>query len=144
MPQDKPSIRVIRSTKITKDIKKLLKHYPLAKADLQSLADRLEAGEIVGDRISGNKYPVLKARIRNSSIRKGKSGGYRVVYYILMPAAILLITMYSNSVRENISNQEIEDIIEQDEELWAALGSAPEQSVSVELSDFETIAEIEN
>jgi mRNA-degrading endonuclease RelE of RelBE toxin-antitoxin system len=108
------------------------------------LADRLEAGEVVGDRISGNKYPVFKARIRNSSIRKGKSGGYRVVYYILMPTAILLITMYSKSVRENISNQEIEDIIEQDEELWAAIGAAPEQSGSVEPLESEPIAEIEN
>jgi hypothetical protein len=60
-----------------------------------------------------------------------------------MPAAILLITMYSKSVRENISNQEIEDIIEQDEELWAAIGAAPEQWVSAEPSDSEPITETE-
>jgi mRNA-degrading endonuclease RelE of RelBE toxin-antitoxin system len=136
-------IEIIYSRKIRKDIRKLSKSYKLVNKDVESLVARLQAGEIVGDRISGNKYNVFKARVRNSNINKGKSAGYRTIYYTVTTKAIFLTTIYSKSERENISNQEIEDIIEQDEELWAAIGASTEQSGSAEPSDSEPIAEIE-
>jgi mRNA-degrading endonuclease RelE of RelBE toxin-antitoxin system len=80
---------------------------------IQPLIERLKTGETPGDKITGNKYPVYKVRVKNSGARKGKSGGYRVIYYIQTPTMILLTNIYSKSDRTNISNEEIEDIIEQ-------------------------------
>jgi mRNA-degrading endonuclease RelE of RelBE toxin-antitoxin system len=103
--------KVVESGNFLKDLKKLSKRYNFISEDLKLLTTRLENGEIPGDRISDNKYPVYKVRIKNSDVKRGKSGGYRVIYYTVTSNAILLITIYSKSDRANISNQEIESII---------------------------------
>lgn len=111
-----PIVKIIQSERIEKDLKYLGRRYRSVKKDIQPLIDRLKAGEIVGDRIVGNKYPVFKVRIKNSDVQKGKSGGYRVVYYTVMSEVILLTTIYSKSDRADISNQEIEEIIDKEME----------------------------
>jgi mRNA-degrading endonuclease RelE of RelBE toxin-antitoxin system len=112
MPDKIPPIAVVETEKFRKEIKKLLKRYNSARKDIEPLIKQLETGEVPGDRIAGNKYPVYKVRVPNSDIRKGKSSGYRVVYYTMTPEAVLLTTIYSKSDRANISNKEVEDIIE--------------------------------
>jgi mRNA-degrading endonuclease RelE of RelBE toxin-antitoxin system len=111
MQDEIPSVKVDKSDKFRKDIKKLRKRYDSIEKDVQPLIEQLEAGEIPGDRIVENKYPVYKVRVRNSDNRRGKSSEYRVVYYTMTPEAILLTTIYSKSDRQNISNKEVEDII---------------------------------
>jgi mRNA-degrading endonuclease RelE of RelBE toxin-antitoxin system len=111
MQDEIPSVKVDRSDKFKKDIKKLRKRHDSIEKDIQPLIEQLEAGELPGDRIAENKYPVYKVRVQNRDIRRGKSSGYRVVYYTMTPKAILLTTIYSKSDRSNISNKEIEDII---------------------------------
>jgi mRNA-degrading endonuclease RelE of RelBE toxin-antitoxin system len=106
-------ITVAETEKFRKEVKKLLKRYNSARKDIEPLIKQLEAGEIPGDRIAENKYPVYKVRVANSDTRKGKSGGYRVIYYTITPESILLTTIYSKSDRKNISNKEVEDIIGQ-------------------------------
>jgi mRNA-degrading endonuclease RelE of RelBE toxin-antitoxin system len=106
-----PPITVDETDKFRKEVKKLLKRYNSARKDIEPLIKQLESGEIPGDRIVGNKYPVYKVRVPNSDTRKGKSSGYRVIYYTITPEAILLTTIYSKSDRQNISNKEVEDII---------------------------------
>jgi mRNA-degrading endonuclease RelE of RelBE toxin-antitoxin system len=107
------SIKVVESDKFVKDIKNLKKRYRAIAADIEPLILQLEAGETPGDRIAGNKYPVYKVRVKNSDNKKGQSSGYRVIYYIQTSEAILLTHIYSKSDRSNISNEEIEGIIEQ-------------------------------
>jgi mRNA-degrading endonuclease RelE of RelBE toxin-antitoxin system len=111
MQDEIPPVKVDRSDKFRKDIKKLRKRYDSIEKDVQPLIEQLEAGEIPGDRIVENNYPVYKVRVRNSDTRRGKSSGYRVVYYTMTPEAILLTTIYSKSDRQKISNKEVEDII---------------------------------
>lgn len=50
-------------------------------------------------------------RVRNSSIQKGKSAGYRLIYQVKSPTSILLLTIYSKSVRKDIGANEIGDIV---------------------------------
>ena len=110
-----PTIEVDEGIEFKKNIKELRKKYRSIKEDIKPLIQQLESGETPGARISGNKYPVYKVRVKNSDNKKGQSSGYRVIYYTVTPAAILLITIYSKSERANISNREIEDLIEQEE-----------------------------
>jgi mRNA-degrading endonuclease RelE of RelBE toxin-antitoxin system len=112
MATDSSQVKVIESDEFGKDIKKLGKRYRSVKQDIRSLTAQLQAGETPGDRIAGNKYLAYKVRLKNSDIKKGQSSGYRVVYYIQTPEAILLTNIYSKSDRANISNEEIEEIIE--------------------------------
>ena len=104
-------ITVAETEKFRKEVKKLLKRYNSTRKDIEPLIKQLEAGEIPGDRIAENKYPVYKVRVANSDTRKGKSSGYRVIYYTITPESILLTTIYSKSDRRTISNKEVEDII---------------------------------
>lgn len=43
--------------------------------------------------------------------KKGKSGGYRLIYQVESPTSILLLTIYSKSEREDISTTEIQAIL---------------------------------
>jgi mRNA-degrading endonuclease RelE of RelBE toxin-antitoxin system len=114
--QDKiPPIEIYESFSYKKELKKLNKRYRSIDKDIKPLIQKLEAGETPGDRIAENKYPVYKVRIPNSDTRKGKSGGYRVIYYTITPESILLTTIYTKSDRRTISNKEVEDIIGQSE-----------------------------
>ena len=46
-------------------------------------------------------------RVKNSDVQKGKSGGYRVLYYLKTETQILLITIYSKSDRSDMDAAEI-------------------------------------
>jgi mRNA-degrading endonuclease RelE of RelBE toxin-antitoxin system len=128
-------VKVIPSSRIAKDIKKLRKKYDSVERDIEPLIQELGLGETPGDRISGNKYPVYKVRIKNSNNRRGKSGGYRVIYYTVTPEAIVLITIYLKSEQENISDREIEDIIEQYEQ---EVEQKSKETANIESEDSET------
>jgi mRNA-degrading endonuclease RelE of RelBE toxin-antitoxin system len=113
MQDNLPSVRIDTTIQYEKELKKLRKKYRSIENDTETLVEKLETGEIPGDKISGNKYPVYKVRVKNSNVNKGQSGGYRVIYYTMTPDALVLTAIYSKSVQENISNEEIEARIEQ-------------------------------
>jgi mRNA-degrading endonuclease RelE of RelBE toxin-antitoxin system len=51
--------------------------------------EQLQSGETPGDRVTGIKYQIFKVRLKNSNIQKGKSGGYRVIYYLKTETEII-------------------------------------------------------
>jgi mRNA-degrading endonuclease RelE of RelBE toxin-antitoxin system len=134
MPEEKLPVVLIRSNSFEKDVKALKKRYRSVEKDLEPLVKQLENGKIVGDRIAGSKYPVFKVRVKNSDVQRGKSGSYRVIYYIVMPEAIMLTKMYSKSDRANLDNQEIEEAIEQSSDLLEKMMS--EVGFFTETDDF--------
>lgn len=72
--------------------------------------------ELPGDHIAGVNYTVFKVRLKNSNIQKGKSGGYRVIYYVRTANSIILATIYSKSDRVDVDAEVIEDVIAQYEQ----------------------------
>jgi mRNA-degrading endonuclease RelE of RelBE toxin-antitoxin system len=89
----------------------LKKRYRKIKADIQSTLDDLESGKTPGDQFSGIDAIVMKVRVKNSDTRKGKSGGYRLIYWIVSPELIVLLDIYSKSDQENITLNEVRQII---------------------------------
>ncbi|MGK7944107.1 MAG: type II toxin-antitoxin system RelE/ParE family toxin, partial [Microcystaceae cyanobacterium] len=83
---------------------------------LDPLINQLQAGEILGDLISGVKYQVFKVRLKNSDIKKGKSAGYRVLYYLKQENSIVFVTIYAKSDQADISSKLIESMIEEFEQ----------------------------
>lgn len=57
-------------------------------------------------------YTVFKARLKNSDIQKGKSGGYRVIYQLKDNTCVLLIVIYSKSDETDIPADRIRQIID--------------------------------
>jgi mRNA-degrading endonuclease RelE of RelBE toxin-antitoxin system len=59
------------------------------------------------------QYPVYKVRLRNTHAQRGKSGGYRVIYYVKIKEHIILLTIYTKTAQTDISVQEIRRLIEE-------------------------------
>lgn len=108
----KPPVSVELADFFVKDLKRLYKKYPRVRADAQSLVRILESGETPGDQLQGTGHTVYKVRIRNSSVQRGKSGGFRVVYYLRTPILVILLTIYSKSEQNDIDAEDVRRIIE--------------------------------
>ncbi len=106
-----PSVQVGFTDRFERDVRRLGKRYRCIRLDIQPLIEQLESGELPGDQIPGMDYTVFKVRVRNSSIQKGKSGGYRVIYYLKTREQILLVTMYSKSDQSDITAAEVREIL---------------------------------
>ncbi len=92
-------------------IRTLAKRYRNIRKDLQPLIDELQSGNFIGDKIIGTGYTVLKVRLKNSDIQKGKSSGYRVIYQIKDNRCVLMLIIYSKSDQTDISAKQIKYII---------------------------------
>ena len=92
-------------------LKSLSKRYRQIQADIQPVIDELSSGNFIGNQISGIESTVFKVRAKNSDIPTGKSGGYRVIYQIILPECILLLLIYAKSDQADVTIDEIEDAI---------------------------------
>ncbi|MEG4285684.1 type II toxin-antitoxin system RelE/ParE family toxin [Microcoleus sp. A006_D1] len=108
---EQPLIQVEAAPTFTRNLRNLAKKYRTIRNDIQPVVEQLERGELPGDRISGIGYDVFKVRVRNSDIQKGKSGGYRLIYYVKTENGIILLTVYTKSVQIDIPADEIIGII---------------------------------
>ncbi len=116
MPTDPPPVQIDLTPRFQRDLRNLAKRYRQVRSDLQPLIEQLQAGELPGDAISGVNYTVFKVRLKNSTIQKGKSGGYRVIYYLKTYEQIILATIYAKSDRSDVDSEAIETAIAQYEQ----------------------------
>ncbi len=100
---------VLAIPQFEKDVKGLAKKYKLIKKDLLKLINDLEQNPTRGVSLGMNFY---KIRLANTSIPTGKSGGFRVItYFIDGENNIYLSTIYSKTDKENISDDELREIL---------------------------------
>lgn len=109
---DPPITQVFVVNEFQSQIRQLAKRYRQIRSDVQPLIQQLQAGEFPGDQVASIGYTVFKVRVKNSDIRKGKSGGYRVIYQVLSPTAVLLLFIYPKSDRSDVTAEEIQSVIE--------------------------------
>ncbi|MEM9220142.1 MAG: type II toxin-antitoxin system RelE/ParE family toxin [Cyanobacteria bacterium P01_F01_bin.150] len=107
------SVRVEAAPTFGRNIRKLKKKYHSIREDVQPIVEKLQQGEILGAKIPDIGYSVFKVRVRNRDNQKGKSGGYRLIYYLQTAESIILLTIYSKSEQANISADDIKQIIGQ-------------------------------
>ena len=111
MQNDGSSIEVALTQRFQRDLRTLAKRYRRIRSDLQPLVEQLQMGDLPGDRIAGIEYTLFKVRLKNSDIQKGKSAGYRVVYYLETQAQIVLVTIYSKSDQASTEDAILRDAI---------------------------------
>jgi len=92
-------------------LRALSKKYHHIRSDIQPIIEAIQSGECPGDRIPGTEYVVFKVRVRNRDIEKGKRSGYRLIYQVKTPTAVLLVTIYSKLDQADISASRIREII---------------------------------
>lgn len=108
--------KVVLAPEFRHSSKQLKKRFPSIMKDLNPVLIQLERGETPGDRIPGVPYRVYKVRLRNSDAKRGKSGGYRVIYYLETKEQTIILTIYSKIDQTDISAEFIESVIEEYEQ----------------------------
>ena len=89
--------------------KKLKKKYPSLKADLYQLIQDLKVNPIQGTPLGKNCY---KIRLAISSKNKGKSAGSRIITNIVVEHEIVyLLTIYDKSKKNDLTDQELSDLL---------------------------------
>ena len=96
------------SESFLKEAKQLSKKFKLLKSDLKQVVDEIETKNDLGVYLGFNLF---KKRVKNSSIPTGKSGGFRVIIYQQIENKIVLISIYSKTEKENLSDEELSEII---------------------------------
>ncbi|MDN5849806.1 MAG: type II toxin-antitoxin system RelE/ParE family toxin [Nitrococcus sp.] len=105
-------MRLTYSDAFGRQLKRLRKKYRHIRDDLQPLIDDLQAGHTPGEQTTGAGYTVYKVRLANTDTGRGKSGGYRVIYWLQTAEARLLLTIYSKSEQTDLSAGQIKRIID--------------------------------
>jgi mRNA-degrading endonuclease RelE of RelBE toxin-antitoxin system len=98
-----------RTDKFSKSFKKLAKKYKNIKQDYEKLLEILQLNNNA-IKISENIY---KIRLQNSSNTQGKSGGFRVIYFLKTSKnTIYLLDIFSKNEVSNIDKNKIMDMVE--------------------------------
>ena len=118
-------IQVTFTPEFKRNLRQLAKRYRHIKSDLQPILDQLATGRKPGDRVPQVRYEVFKVRAKNSDASKGKSGGYRLIYYVKSESESVLVTVYSKTEQADIAVKDIRQII-----LDLETAVAPEQTAN--------------
>ncbi len=110
-PETSPPVEVAFTPEFKRNLRQLARKYPQIKSDIQPVLDALTQGATPGDQIPGVRYTIFKVRVKNSDNRKGKSGGYRMIYQRVNERLVVLITIYSKTEQSDIALREIRQII---------------------------------
>jgi mRNA-degrading endonuclease RelE of RelBE toxin-antitoxin system len=100
--------RILTTPRFKKEVKKLSKKFKKIKDDILILVHEIQKNPKSGVSLGNGAY---KVRVSNSSIPTGKSGGFRVITYFLDGDDIYFLTIYSKTEKENISDNELSEIL---------------------------------
>ncbi|RPD50633.1 hypothetical protein [Paracnuella aquatica] len=103
------SFSVIPTEKFKKEAKRLIKKYSSLRQELQDLAAILSVAPETGTPLGADTY---KIRVAIKSKGKGKSGGARVITYVVTPEQdVYLLTIYDKSELDSLDDKTIKQII---------------------------------
>ena len=89
--------------------KRLVKKYPSLKSELTELAFTLSENPTLGTPLGNEAY---KIRIAIKSKGKGKSGGARVIIYVVTPKEeVYLLTVYDKAEFDTVDDKTLRRII---------------------------------
>jgi mRNA-degrading endonuclease RelE of RelBE toxin-antitoxin system len=106
-------VQVELAPHFVKVVKRLSKRFPKISDVIQELIETLDQGDTPGDQMQGVGYTAYKVRLPNSDAKKGKSGGFRVVYYIKKADRVILLVVYSKTDQIDIIPEEIRELIDE-------------------------------
>lgn len=103
------SYKVVLSEHFIKEAKRLSKKYNSLKTELSRMIEVLEQNPTHGIAIGNNVY---KIRLAISSKGKGKTGGGRVITYVMIDDnTVLLLAIYNKGDKDTISDNEIRTLL---------------------------------
>ena len=105
------SYKIVSSKGFKRDVKPLVKKYRSLKNELSDLFDSLEINPIQGDDLGKSCY---KIRLGIESKQKGKSGGARVITYVVTEnQEVILLTIYDKKDKSNLRTNELDELLKE-------------------------------
>ena len=102
------SVRPARS--FEKDVKLLLKKYASLKQELLQLGQELTKNPTLGTPLGKDCY---KIRLGIKSKGKGKSGGARVITYVITEdEEVILLTIYDKQIKADLKPNELDNLLQ--------------------------------
>ena len=109
------TITIDYTSEFKRNLRQLSRRYRAIRQDIEPVIEQLKSGETPGNQVGGVGYTVYKVRVKNTDSAKGKSGGYRVIYYlrteIRTESQITLVTVYSKSDQSDIEHCRLQRIL---------------------------------
>jgi mRNA-degrading endonuclease RelE of RelBE toxin-antitoxin system len=103
--------KVLPARSFERDAKILLKKYRSLRNELAKLGEELAKNPTLGTPLGQDCY---KIRLAISSKGKGKSGGARVITYIIaVKEEVILLAIYDKAEQENISDKDIKRLLDE-------------------------------
>ncbi len=103
------SYKVIPVDKFKREAKRLVKKYPSLKIELAEIAESLSEEPTLGTSLGNDTY---KIRVSIKSKGKGKSGGARIITYVVTPQKeIYLLTIFDKAEFDSIDDKTLRRII---------------------------------
>lgn len=102
--------KIIPVDKFKKEAKRLVKKYPLLKSELTELSYVLSQTPNIGTPLGSEAY---KIRMAIKSKGKEKSGGARIITYVVAPdKEVYLLTIYDKAEFDTVDDQTLRRIID--------------------------------
>ncbi len=107
------SYSIVFTRSFKRSIKQLKKRFRRVKGDIRLAIRVLLQSPNLGAVIPGSSG-IRKLRIKNSDLSKGKSGGYRLLYWVENQPGpkIYLLLLYAKSDREDVTRQELQQLLD--------------------------------
>ena len=109
------SVTVIPGEEFKRQFKRLAKKYKSLVGDMREMQKEIIADPLLGTDLGGNTH---KVRMAIASKGKGKSGGARIITYVVTKegdtTTVRLLTIYDKSEIANVSDKYIQAIIQQE------------------------------
>ena len=100
---------IIPTQQFKKEAKRLIKKYPSLREELRALGELLAQHPETGTPMG---HQLFKIRLAVRSKGKGKSGGTRVITYVLLAqSTVYLLTLYDKSEFDSIDDKTLRQII---------------------------------
>lgn len=94
-------------------MRRLGKAYPRIPDDLEKVKEAIKSGDFIGDPIPGFSCWVYKVRVPSSDMKRGKRGGFRVIYYVVPEnRMVYFLTVYAKARQENVDRAIIDQWID--------------------------------
>ena len=99
------AIKVIPTEDFIKELKQISKKHKGILKDIAELSKQLRANPTMGTQLGQNLY---KIRLAISGTNKGKSGGARIItYVVIVKETVLLADIYLKSEQDSVENDEV-------------------------------------
>jgi len=108
------SYDIVLASSFKRSVKQLARRFRHVKDDVRLAVQVLLQSPTLGVTIPGSSG-VRKLRVRNTDLPRGKSGGYRLLYWVQEQptAAIYLLLLYSKSDRDDVTRQELQKLLQE-------------------------------